>query len=143
MNDQITEHTDGTSSRRAVLATGAVGLALAATGCSVYGKENPSSEEAADKVIGKAADVPVGGSKAFPESKVIVSQPAAGRYVAFSAVCTHEGCTVNKIEGAEAVYPCHGSRFKVSDGTVAGGPAPSPLESATVQLRGDDLVLIR
>lgn len=137
MSDPITEHT---SSRRTVLATGAAGLALAATGCSVYGKTAP--EEVADRVIGKAADVPVGGSKVFPEAKVIVSQPAAGQYVAFSAVCTHQGCTVNKIEGAEAECPCHSSRFKVADGTVVDGPASDPLPPATVELRGDDLFLV-
>jgi len=137
MSDAITEHT---SSRRTVLATGAAGLALAATGCGTYGKLTPA--EAGDKVIGKAADVPVGGSKVFPEAKVIVSQPAAGQYVALSAVCTHQGCTVNKIEGAEAACPCHGSRFKVADGSVARGPASSPLPPATVELRGDDLFLV-
>ncbi|GAA2723271.1 Rieske (2Fe-2S) protein [Actinocorallia aurantiaca] len=137
MSDPITEHT---SSRRAVLATGAAGLAFAATGCGVYGKVEP--EEVADKAIGKAADVPVGGSKVFPDAKVIVSQPTAGQYVAFSAVCTHQGCTVNKIEGAEAACPCHGSRFKVADGTVARGPASEPLPPATVELRGDDLFLV-
>ncbi|MEO3782410.1 Rieske (2Fe-2S) protein [Actinocorallia sp. B10E7] len=141
MSDPIMENV---SSRRTILTTGAAGLALAATGCSVYGKADPADDgEVADKVIGKAADVPVGGSKVFPEAKVIVSQPTAGRYVAFSAVCTHQGCTVNKIEGAEAVCPCHGSKFKVADGTVAGGPASSPLPSATVELRGDDLVLVK
>lgn len=133
---------DNESSRRALLTTGVAGLALTATGCSVYGKKQPAAADpGAGTVIGKAADVPVGGSKVFPEAKVIVSQPSAGQYVAFSAVCTHQGCTVNRIDGAEAVCPCHGSKFKVADGSVANGPASSPLSSVTVKVSGDDLVL--
>ena len=44
---------------------------------------------------------------------------------AASAVCSHLGCTVNL--GEKGFHcPCHGSRFD-ENGTVLGGPAPSPL----------------
>jgi len=44
---------------------------------------------------------------------------------AISLICTHLGCIVKAAtEGFEC--PCHGSRFHL-DGTVARGPAPSPL----------------
>jgi Rieske Fe-S protein len=128
------------SSRRAVLATGMAGLALTAAGCTAYGKEEPPGE-GVDVELGPASEVPEGGSKIYPEAKVIVSQPAVGRYLAFSAVCTHQGCTVNRLEETEAVCPCHGSRFKAADGTVATGPATEPLAPAAVRLVGDKLYL--
>ena len=49
--------------------------------------------------------------------------PAARRHVhAFSAVCTHQGCTVDKVAGGAISCPCHGSRFDAQTGAVIGGP---------------------
>jgi nitrite reductase/ring-hydroxylating ferredoxin subunit len=49
-------------------------------------------------VVGSTADVPEGGGTVFKEQKVVVTQPKEGEFKAFSAVCTHQGCLVSKVE---------------------------------------------
>ena len=91
-------------------------------------------------VLGQAMDVPVGGGMVFAAAKVVVTQPSAGQYKAFSAVCTHKGCTVSSVSGGLIRCPCHGSTFKVADGSVADGPASSPLPSVPVRVDNGKLV---
>ncbi|MFE0458584.1 Rieske (2Fe-2S) protein [Kitasatospora sp. NPDC058965] len=91
-------------------------------------------------VLGKAADVPVGGGTVYPAAKLVVTQPQAGTFKAFSAVCTHRGCTVGTVANGLISCPCHGSTFKAEDGSVAHGPATAPLAPATVTVRDGQLV---
>jgi Rieske Fe-S protein len=55
-----------------------------------------------------------------------------GAYAAWSAVCTHQGCTVSYRDAALRC-PCHGSVFDPADGSVLEGPADEPLPSVDVQ----------
>jgi Rieske Fe-S protein len=87
------------------------------------------------------SDIPVGSAKIFADRKVIVAQPTAGEFKAFSAVCTHGGCLVNKIQGNTAVCPCHGGTYNLADGGVVSGPPPRPLPAVTVTVNGDNLTL--
>jgi nitrite reductase/ring-hydroxylating ferredoxin subunit len=91
--------------------------------------------------IAAVADIPVGGGKIFAEQKVVVTQPTAGTIKAFSATCTHQGCPVSKIEAGNIICTCHNSKFKVADGSVAGGPATKPLAAATVKVENGRIVL--
>ncbi len=59
---------------------------------------------------------------------VVVQQDADGTIHAFSGRCTHLGCHLDRVQGDEAVCPCHGSRFR-GDGAVVKGPATRPLEA--------------
>jgi nitrite reductase/ring-hydroxylating ferredoxin subunit len=63
---------------------------------------------------------------------IVVAQPTAGTYVAFSAGCPHQCCTVayNKSHN-EFLCPCHGSTFNTS-GDVTNGPAPHGLQKLSV-----------
>jgi Rieske Fe-S protein len=63
---------------------------------------------------------------------IVVAQPTAGNYVAFSAGCPHQCCTVtyNKSR-SEFMCPCHGSTFNTS-GAVTNGPAPHGLQKLSV-----------
>jgi nitrite reductase/ring-hydroxylating ferredoxin subunit len=70
-----------------------------------------------------------------------VVQPTAGTFKAFSAICPHQGCAVGDITGGEIVCPCHGSRFKVSDGSVLNGPAAQGLTPMTATVQGGDVVV--
>ena len=88
-------------------------------------------------MLGPAADVPVGGGKVFRDLEVVVTQPTAGQYEGFSAVCTHTACIVASVADGTINCPCHGSRFRL-DGTVANGPAERPLTVRKVRVEGDN-----
>lgn len=121
-----------------VVGVGVVGAAtLAACG---GGKEaaptvSPSSAAAgAAKNAIKETDIPVGGGKVFDAAKVVVTQPKAGEFKAFSAICTHQGCTVATVANGTINCPCHGSKYDIATGAVKGGPAPQPLASKAVKV---------
>ena len=80
--------------------------------------------------VGKTSEIPVGGGKIFAADKVVVTQPTAGDFKAFSAVCTHQGCVVADIKGEDIDCTCHGSKFSIKDGSVLKGPRPSPWRSS-------------
>jgi Rieske Fe-S protein len=82
------------------------------------------------------ADVPVGGGTILAGQQVVVTQPTKGQFKAFSAICTHMGCTVSEISGGQIVCPCHGSHFSITDGSPLSGPAPNPLPAKKVKLAG-------
>jgi Rieske Fe-S protein len=88
-----------------------------------------------------AADVPVGGGTILKADKVVVTQPAKGQFKAFSAVCTHQGCLVAKVDNGEIVCPCHGSHFSIKDGSPTSGPAQSPLQGKQVSDKGGTLTV--
>jgi Rieske Fe-S protein len=132
--------------RRTVLqAAGAVGAAAASAGtlaaCGSGTASNVASQvagaasQAADAV--KKADIPVGGGKVI--GKVVVTQPSAGTFKAFSAVCTHQGCTVSKVENSKIICSCHNSVFDAATGAVVSGPASSPLPAKSVTVSGDGI----
>ncbi|MCW2913894.1 MAG: iron sulfur protein [Actinomycetia bacterium] len=132
----------GATTRRHVVGAGLIGLAVTVTGCgkdSGSGKAAGGGQASGAALQVKTTDIPVGGGKVFDQEKIVVTQPTAGEFKAFSAVCTHQGCTVKKIANGIITCPCHQSQFKIGDGSVAGGPAPAPLPSKTVTVTGTDL----
>lgn len=147
----------GGASRRAVVG-GAVGLGVGVpllvacgSGSGSGNSGNSGSEGSggtsttASGAIGKASEVPVGGGKIFAADKVVLTQPTAGDFKAFSAVCTHQGCVVAKIVGKEIECTCHGSRFSIDDGSNTVGPNGSaagsvkPLPELKVTEKGGEL----
>jgi Rieske Fe-S protein len=156
MTDRDEKQIAPTASRRAVLlgagALGAVGV-LAACGTSTdttnngggatTGNDGAAATNDASGAGGaiKAADIPVGGGKIFADQKIVVTQPTAGKFMAFSAVCSHAGCLVTSVENGTIVCPCHGSEFKIADGSVARGPATTGLAGKTVTPSGADLTV--
>lgn len=132
----------GAPSRR-LLIGGLVGLpVLAACGSeSSSTGASGSTGTTSSGPIATTADIPVGGGKIFAAEKVVITQPTAGEFKAFSAICTHQGCPVSEISGEEIDCTCHGSKFSIADGSVLDGPADAPLESLTVTADGEDLSL--
>ena len=90
-------------------------------------------------------DVPVGGGKILTQDQVVVVQPTKGEFKAYSAICTHQGCTVGEISGGQIICPCHGSHFSIKTGANTagplGGPAGSvqPLAKKQVTVKGNQL----
>ncbi|WTW95517.1 Rieske (2Fe-2S) protein [Streptomycetaceae bacterium NBC_01309] len=91
--------------------------------------------------LAKTSDIPVGGGKIFEQQKVVVTQPTAGSFKAFSAVCTHQGCTVSSVSSGTINCACHGSKFSAADGSVESGPATKPLPAKQIATSGDQITL--
>ena len=127
--------------RRTVLAAGgaiAVGTVVAACGsgeqASQAGESTPSFE------VATTGQVPVEGGYVNADAAIVVTQPQAGAYKAFTAVCPHQGCLVSEVVANEIVCPCHGSRFSAVDGAVLMGPATEGLAAAPVAVAGDRIL---
>jgi Rieske Fe-S protein len=99
----------------------------------------PASGEG--EVLVKTADVPVGGGTVITDKKIVVTQPVAGEFKAFSAVCTHRGCIVNSVSDGTINCPCHGSKFRITDAAVVAGPAPRPLPAEAITEKGGEILL--
>jgi len=140
-----------TAARRGVLfGAGALGAGALLAACGGTKTETPTATTAASpadtSVPGsgtqvKVADVPVGGGLIIKDAEVVVTQPKAGVFHAFSALCTHKQCTVGTVTDSEIDCPCHGSRFSATDGSVVKGPAREPLPAKAVSVTGDLLTV--
>ena len=135
-------------SRRALAGLTSAGLSLPLL--SACGDETSTSSDtttgsggaggAAGGVIASTSDIPVGGGLVVTASKVVLTQPTAGDFKCFTAVCTHSGCLVNAV--TETINcPCHGSQFDLTTGAVVAGPAPSPLAEVGFTTDGDSVTL--
>jgi Rieske Fe-S protein len=148
--------TDSLTTRRGVLAgVGLAGLAGAVTACGAGGSGSASSAasgasdtsasgasgSSASSALAATSQIPVGGGTVFPGPKVVVTQPTAGQFKAFSAVCTHRGCIVNQVNDGTIDCPCHGSQYSITTGDVVAGPAPRALPAKQIKVSGDKIFL--
>jgi cytochrome b6-f complex iron-sulfur subunit len=124
-----------TSGAAAAPDASAAGAGASAAGASAAGAS-------ASSALATLADIPVGGAHATAAadgSPIIIAQPVAGKVVAFSGKCTHQGCKV-LVDGGKLNCPCHGSSFDALTGMVLRGPATAPLPAMSVTLSGTDIV---
>ena len=139
------------ASRRVLLAGVGAACTAALAGCARYssqggvdgGQSAPSTPEPGGSdgsgVLATTAEVPVGGGKILAAKKIVITQPKAGSFDAFTAVCTHLGCTVNTVADGTIDCPCHGSKFSISDGSVVNGPATTPLARIRIKVQGSSI----
>lgn len=107
---------------------------------------SPSDGSAKGTPIGLGGDVPRGGAREFTDPAqgipAYVVRPSDDSYVAFSAVCTHMGCTVGFFQPTlQFRCPCHGSIFSAGTGEVLQGPAASPLPGIPIEKSTDGTLL--
>lgn len=65
----------------------------------------------------------------------------AGGIYAMTAICTHQGCTVNGWNGSVFPCPCHGSQYDLN-GAVVQGPATLPLNHFEVTTDGSGFLVV-
>ncbi|MEV7889846.1 Rieske (2Fe-2S) protein [Streptomyces sp. NPDC002817] len=138
MSSESLHPTSAPSRRTVVAAVGAAGLALTLNAC---GSDDDGSDAASGTALAKTSDIPEGGGKIFKDAGVVVTQPAAGEFKAFSSKCTHQGCAVTGVSDGVITCPCHKSEFSVSDGSVKKGPATQPLPEQKITVSGDSIAL--
>ncbi|MGW2638354.1 Rieske (2Fe-2S) protein [Streptomyces sp. NPDC001348] len=127
-------------------ASGAAGAGTSAGTAGAAGSGTAPSAQAGNggaggTALAKTADIPEGGGKVFKDQGVVVTQPTAGTYKAFSSKCTHAGCAVGSVANGVIVCPCHNSHFSAADGSVKQGPATQPLAAANITVSGDEIKL--
>jgi Rieske Fe-S protein len=136
----------GTSSwgRREVL--GVAGAAVCGVALTACGAEGPVEAIVPAGIKGKeilkTAEVPVGGGKVVQKWKIVVTQPTAGVYKAFTAACPHRGCAVGRPQEGVMTCPCHGSEFAADTGKCLRGPATAPLAEFPLKVLGDGIVIL-
>lgn len=135
MTSESVQPVSGPSRRTVVAAVGAAGLAVALTACG------SQDEASGGSALAKTTDIPEGGGKVFGDEKVVVSQPKAGDYKAFSTICTHQNCPMTDLKEDTLSCACHGSQFSVLDGSVKKGPATQPLAAKEISVSGDSIAL--
>ncbi|MEV5921775.1 Rieske (2Fe-2S) protein [Streptomyces pseudogriseolus] len=155
----------GPARRTVVAAAGAAGLTVALTACggsdddasAAPSQSGGAADDAANgggtggssggdaagggTQLASTADIPEGGGKVFADQKVVVVQPSAGEFKAYSATCTHQGCAVKSVSDGLINCPCHNSNFSVADGSVSSGPATKPLPEVRIIVDGDSITL--
>ena len=153
------------SSRRAVLAGTCAACVATLAGCARYGTSSglagapaapattssasaggglsgggSSGGGAASNVLAKTTDIPVGGGKILTAQKIVITQPQAGTFHAFTAICTHQGCIVDQVGSGTIDCPCHGSKYSAVNGSVVNGPATLPLAAVKITVQGTSII---
>ncbi|GGX67603.1 Rieske (2Fe-2S) protein [Streptomyces fructofermentans] len=153
MSSETLQPAPGPARRTVIAAVGAVGVAATLTACSDSGDDSGSSDVApggeaggagagaAGDAVAKTGDIPQGGGKVFADLGLVVVQPTAGEFKAYSSKCPHQGCAVKDISDGLINCPCHNSQFRVEDGSVKTGPATSGLPEAKITVNGDSITL--
>ncbi|MFI8966886.1 Rieske (2Fe-2S) protein [Streptomyces sp. NPDC053493] len=150
----------GVARRTVVAAAGGAGLTAALAACGTEqgtgadggagggtgGKDSAGGTDSSGGTeqsapLARTGDIPVGGGKVLADQGLVITQPKAGEFKAFSSRCTHQGCSVSRVSDGVIVCPCHQSHFDFSDGSVKQGPATRPLEPAPIEVTGDAIRL--
>jgi Rieske Fe-S protein len=103
------------------------------------------SEEAAGtggEAIARESDVAPGSALKFKDRgrDAVLVHLDGGKFVAYSAVCTHAGCTVAYKDG-QLACPCHGSLFDAANGAeVISGPAQTPLPEIPIRTQDGQIL---
>jgi len=137
-----------------IVGLGSVGASMAAScGVDIGSSEtqgSPTPDADAPKVgkgkaIAKESELAPGSAIPFTNAQTgqqaMLMHLESGEFAAYSAVCTHQGCTVAHQNGKLAC-PCHGSVFDPTEGAaVETGPATQPLPEVKLDVRDGKVFL--
>jgi thiosulfate dehydrogenase (quinone) large subunit len=116
-----------------------------AAGRGTAGADASSSLPSGAVKLGPGSRLPSGQAATYGDpadgSPDILIRQADGSLKAFSAVCTHAGCTVG-YEGGVIVCPCHGGEYSAETGEVIAGPPPSGLAPKRVLESGGQIYAV-
>ncbi|MEV5487314.1 Rieske (2Fe-2S) protein [Streptomyces bobili] len=130
------------ATRRTVLRGAALvpvaGLGTAA--CSPTGGTTAPATPTAPVELGADGELAEGGARLYRDHNVVVSRSASGELKAYSSICTHAGCPINKLDGTTLICPCHGSEFDATSGEVLKAPATVPLNALPVRTENGRIV---
>jgi Rieske Fe-S protein len=158
-DSQLSQSRQPLPSRRALLAGAGVTCAAVLAGCTTHeagtGGVTPAAAGPAASTAGggpaagagtpvpaalaATSQVPDGGGTVLASEKIVITQPQLGSFKAFTAICTHEGCIVNRVSDGTIDCPCHGSKFSIKDGAVVNGPATRPLAPIAIKVEGTSI----
>ncbi|WP_251092906.1 Rieske (2Fe-2S) protein [Streptomyces sp. Caat 7-52] len=129
------------ASRRTVL-RGAAAAPVAGLGLAACAAPDGSAAAAptAPVELGEETEVAKGGAQLYRDHNVVVSRDQDGTLKAYSTICTHAGCPINKLEGTTLICPCHGSRFDAVTGKVVQAPATEQLTELSVKAANGRIV---
>jgi Rieske Fe-S protein len=104
-------------------------------------KASGGDAKAGGPAIASTSEVAPGSALKFKDSgnPAFLVHLDSGNFVAYSAICTHQGCTV-AYQGGQLACPCHGSVFDPANGgAVVTGPATTPLPEIPVKVQGGEV----
>ncbi|HET7800923.1 MAG TPA: Rieske (2Fe-2S) protein [Humibacillus xanthopallidus] len=153
ISERIAHLTDRRGVLRAAVVVAGAGALAACSSPPVPEAPAPSSSAGATSGTGAGgessaaaggiptSEIPVGSGKIFADTQTVITQPTAGTFKAFDAICPHQGCTVASFEGNQIVCPCHQSHFDSTTGDPVSGPAATGLTPKTVTVSGSTLTV--
>lgn len=115
--------------------SGAANPATATTAANGYGPTYGTSTGTGGRLLARLGQLRPGGGIVLADQNVVVTLGSDSTVHAFSATCTHQGCTVSAVQNGVISCPCHGSQFDARTGAVVAGPAPRALPSVPVVVR--------
>jgi cytochrome b6-f complex iron-sulfur subunit len=147
----ISRHGGNSACAQASLAIGGSALGLAACSSPTSPTRAPSLPIVNATPLGAGARLTIDGGSplatvggaALVQANVnayLVSRTSANAFVALSAICTYQTCTITGFSNQQYVCPCHGSTFDIN-GRVVGGPAPVALHVYTTQFLNNVLTI--
>lgn len=103
------------------------------------GGSTTASVSGSRTLIAREAHMSPGTATQFTDSgqPAVLIQLKNGDFVAYSAVCTHQGCIVDYDKSSgELICPCHGAVYDPAhDARVMQGPAPKPLPKIAIKVK--------
>jgi Rieske Fe-S protein len=127
------------------VAAGIAGYAVATNSSAAHGRRSTTAANnygfhgsSGRRLLASLASLPIGGGRVLGKDDVVLTRDDSGVH-AFSATCTHQGCTVTQVSDGRIRCPCHGSQFDARTGAPVVGPATRPLPPVPITVEGDSV----